>query len=153
MFPKESYNSLVDYYGPIGSNQVYLDLPYQMRLSWDLNNKISRFLCHKKIKDSLRACLEGIYNLYGKDLSVIANKRMDIFGGCLNIRKKRGSTSQWSTHAWGIAIDLDPDNNRLKWGRSRATMPEEVIDIFINSGWTSLGRREDRDYMHFQATG
>jgi hypothetical protein len=59
----------------------------------------------------------------------------------------------WSRHAWGIAIDLDPDRNGLHapWPIS-ATMPEPVIRIFEKHGWKSYARSLGRDAMHFQAT-
>ena len=75
---------------------------------------------------------------------------MDLFGGCLNVRRVRGGNS-WSIHSWGAAIDLDPEQNSLPMHRERATMPEAVINIFAEENWVSMGRERDFDYMHFQA--
>ena len=150
MFPKQDYSSMVTYYGPVGENQTKLILPYPMRLSWDLNYTVKRITCHNKVADSLVKCLTKIYDLYDRDFKIIQSKGLDLFGGCLNVRKIRGGNS-WSIHSWGTAIDLDPVNNKLKWGRDKAKMPEEVIDIFVDEGWVSLGRSKNFDYMHFQA--
>lgn len=150
MFPKSDYNSMVAFYGPIGENQKSLKLPYPMRLSWDLNTTVNRITCHEKVVQSLEQCLTDIFNLYNKDINIMKSKGLDLFGGCLNVRKMRGGNN-WSIHSWGAAIDLDPANNKLSWGRNKAKMPEEVINIFVNRGWTSLGREKNYDFMHFQA--
>ena len=80
--------------------------------------------------------------------------RLDRWGGCLNVRKMRGGSS-WSMHAWGIAIDFDPDRNQLKWGRDRAVFARPDYDAWWrcweDEGWTSLGRTKNYDWMHVQA--
>lgn len=64
---------------------------------------------------------------------------MDLFGGCLHVRKKRGGNT-WSIHSWGAAIDLDPVHNKQNWTRVKATMPDKVIDTFEKEGWINLGK-------------
>lgn len=152
-FPKENYNDLVKYYGEIGTNQVTLVLPYKMRLAWDLNTEVSKITCHAKVKDSLERIFKRTLAHYG--LKRIKELRLDIFGGCLNVRKMRGG-SAWSMHSWGIAVDLDPENNQLKWGKDKASFAKPEYDAFWeiveSEGWSSLGRKKNRDYMHFSAT-
>jgi len=88
-------------------------------------------------------------------LEKIKELRLDLFGGCLNVRKMRGGSS-WSMHSWGIAVDLDPDKNQLTWGKDRASFAKSEYDPFwkivADEGWTSLGKAENRDWMHFEAT-
>ena len=136
----------------MGKNQTFCRPCYPLRLAWDKAVTIRRFSCHEKVKDSLEEIFKDIFSFYGQDIEKIKNARMDMFGGCLNVRKMRGSGA-WSRHSWGIAIDLDPDHNQLTWGRDKATMSEAVIKIFESHGWHSLGRARNRDFMHFQATG
>ncbi|MCA1748660.1 MAG: M15 family metallopeptidase [Sphingomonadales bacterium] len=66
----------------------------------------------------------------------------------------RGGSS-WSMHSWGIAIDFDPANNQLRWGRDRARMAKPAYAPFLNAweseGWISLGRERNFDWMHVQA--
>ena len=61
-----------------------------------------------------------------------------------------------SMHAYGIAIDHDPQRNQLRWGKDRAhlarTHCNEFWDAWIAEGWTSLGITRNFDWMHVQAT-
>ena len=66
----------------------------------------------------------------------------------------RGGSS-WSIHSWGAAVDLDPDNNQLKWSKPKATFSKAEYGDFWKiveaEGWISLGRERNFDWMHFQA--
>lgn len=151
-WPARDEASLSAYYGPPGSGrQTYIRLPYPMRLAWDPDTRVHRAQCHELVAPSLAGVLEAIRDNYGYDGLVDAG--LDLFGGIYNLRPMRDRSSAWSTHAWGIAIDLDPLHNGLKtpWP-SKARMPERVIEIFEAAGWTSLARVIGRDAMHFQAT-
>lgn len=140
------------YYGSVGKHQTMLQLPYSMSLAWDKSTVVNRFSCHEKVHDSLEAILLKTLEAYG--LEKISKLGLDMFGGCLNVRKVRGG-SRYSMHSWGIAIDLDPINNQLKWGRSRATFSQPVYDDFWkivkDQGWIGLGPAKDYDWMHLQA--
>lgn len=140
---------MVGFYGPVGEKQTSLQLPYPMRLSWQTSTVVHRITCHQKVSASLGRVLAAILAHFGSYEAVQA-ARLDLFGGCLNVRKVRGG-DDWSIHSWGAAIDLDPDHNTLKMGRQQATMPQAVIDLFAAEGWTSLGASRNYDFMHFQA--
>lgn len=150
-WPSANPGALHAFYGPPGTGQVTVPLPYPMRLAWDPDTQTQRITCHSKVASSLQECLAGILEHYGS-LAGVRAARMDLLGGAYNLRKMRGGTN-WSLHAYGAAIDLDPLHNGLKtpWP-TKATMPEEVIEIFEKRGWTSLARVIGRDAMHFQAT-
>lgn len=151
-WPKQKYSDMVNFYGKVGTNQTSLTIPYEMKLAWDLNVKISKITCHSKVKDSLERIFKNTLDHYG--LENIRDLRLDIFGGCLNVRKMRGGSS-WSIHSWGAAIDLDPDRNQLRWGKDKAVFAKVEYEPFWKiveaEGWTSLGREKNMDYMHFQA--
>ena len=143
---------MVNFYGPVGENQTSLELPYQMKLAWDTNIIVKKITCHQKVASSLHTILENTLKTYGqKDVEKL---RLDMFGGCINVRRMRGGSS-WSIHSWGAAYDLDPDNNQLKWGRDRATFAkkeyEDYWKIVESEGWTSLGRARNYDWMHAQS--
>jgi len=152
-WPKQNYQSMVDYYGPVGENQTLLVLPYTLKLAWDSSAIVKRLTCNAKVAESVHTIFEQTLKLYGeKDLRKL---KLDVFGGCLNVRKMRGSTTSWSIHSWGAAIDLDPDNNQLKWDKTKATFAKKEYEPFWKivegEGWVSLGRQKNYDWMHFQA--
>lgn len=149
IWPKQKFSAMVSYYGNVGENQTKLILPYPMRLAWDKTKTVNRITCHEKVSASLERVLKNILQHYGS-LEKVQEARMDLFGGCLNVRRVRGGNS-WSIHSWGTAIDLDPDQNSMSMHRDRATMPQAVIDIFAEESWVSMGQARDFDYMHFQA--
>lgn len=106
---------------------------------------ITKMRCHTKVAVSLKKILEEI------SASPFAYVLKE-YGGVYNYRPMRGG-SRYSKHAWGVAIDLDPDNNGLNqnWPES-ASMPFGVIEIFAKHGWLSAGAFWNRDAMHFEAT-
>ena len=139
-------------FGAVGQNQTMLELPYPMKLAWDLRQPVKRFSIHEKVHDSAARCFARIADAYDAEARRLTG--MDLFGGCLNVRKMRGG-SAWSMHAWGIAIDFDPARNQLKWGRDKArlALPDcrTFWRIWEEEGWLSLGRARDYDWMHIQA--
>jgi hypothetical protein len=151
-WPLESNDSLTHFYGEVGKNQVRLQLPYPHRIAWDKRIVVHSIFCHEKVKDSLNRVLTKVLEHYGLD--EIKRLHLDIWGGCLNVRKKRGG-STWSTHSWGIALDYDPENNALRWGRDRAEFARPEYDkwwqFWEEEGWVSLGRTKNFDWMHVQA--
>jgi len=150
-WPKQDYNSMVNFYGPVGENQTSLELPYQMKLAWDTNIIVKKITCHQKVASSLYKVLENVKKIYGNDISKL---NLDLFGGCINVRRMRGGSS-WSIHSWGAAIDIDPDHNQLRWGRDQAAFGKPIykdyLDCFEAEGWVSLLRARNMDGMHTQA--
>lgn len=148
-YPRDS--QLIQRYGQPGSNQVRAQSPFPLKLDWDLGTTITSFSCHRLVKEEVEAIFNSILRHYGPER--IRQLGIDRFGGCLNVRKKRGG-STWSTHAWGTAIDLYPSQNQMRWGRDRAAFarPEyrPLLDIFRHHGWMSLGECANFDWMHWQ---
>ncbi|WP_027362665.1 M15 family metallopeptidase [Desulfospira joergensenii] len=139
-------------YGDVGKNQARLHLPYPHCLAWDTSTVVNSFSCHEKVHDSLSRVLTRVRDHYGEDR--IKELRLDFWGGCLNVRQKRGGSS-YSLHSWGIALDYDPGRNRLKWGRDKASFAHPDYDawwrFWEEEGWLSLGRTRNFDWMHVQA--
>ena len=148
-------NQIIKKYGkPNETGAGYLtviQLPYPMRLAWDLDVKVTRMSCHKLVADKFLAVFNDLLCHYGYD--EIVRLGIDLFGGCFNYRRMRGGSS-WSLHSWGIAIDLDPARNKLKETKktARFARPEykQMIDIFYKHGFISLGVERDFDWMHFE---
>lgn len=139
------------FYGPKGTGQVSLVLPYPMRLAWDLSEAVRKFSCHGKVRESLERIFVRTLDHYGLD--EIKRLRLDLFGGCLNVRKMRGG-SAWSIHSWGCAVDIDPEHNALNMHRAQASLDNPPYDAFwsfvYDEGAIGLGRERDYDWMHFQ---
>jgi hypothetical protein len=143
---------VIAFYGQMGTGLVTIDVPYPHILSWDPKSVANRITCHNKVAPSLLRVLNKVKAHYGMD--GIKRLRLDIYGGCYEKRKMRGG-NRWSTHSWGIALDYDPANNALEWGRDRASfaLPEYEFwwQCWEEEGWVSLGRQQNRDWMHVQA--
>lgn len=130
---------------------VTLPLPYPMKLAWDKETTVTTIRCHRLVHEKLRKIFDQILKEY--TLPKIQELGIDLYGGCFNYRRMRGG-SQWSRHSWGVAIDLDPDRNKLKESSktARFARPEynAMIDIFYANGFVSLGREKNYDWMHFE---
>lgn len=142
------------FYGEPGSHAAtagMVDLPFPMRIAWDTSSTIRRFRCHSKVEKPLESIFQQTLAHYGD--AKIKALGLDLFGGCYNFRQMRGSKA-WSMHSWGIAVDLDPAHNQLKWGRDRATFAKPAYEAFWKiveaEGAVSLGRTKNYDWMHFQ---
>lgn len=150
-FPRE--RDIQSFYGPpCKAKLVRLQLPYVMRIAWDLRQSVSSFMINEKCHDSAARAFQKVAETYSMD--EIKSIGLDIFSGCYNCRKKRGGSS-WSTHSWAIAIDFDNTRNQLSWNHTRARLakPDAVPfwQIWEAEGWVSLGRSRDFDWMHVQA--
>ena len=128
------------------------ELPFPMVIAWDKTQIIRRFRCHAKVEAAFERVFAGVLKHYG--MEQIAQLGLNVFGGCYNYRPMRGGNA-WSMHSWGIAVDLDPARNQLKWGRDKAVFarPEYQAfwEIVESEGLLSLGRARNMDWMHFQA--
>lgn len=145
---------LMDVYGTPSDNPDYLvtiDLPYPMRLAWDKSKTVTKMRCHKLVDEKFKAIFKDILAHYG--LPKIQELGIDLFGGCFNFRKMRGG-SDYSRHSWGVAIDLDPERNKLKETSKTARFARDeykpMIDIFYKHGFISLGKEKNYDWMHFE---
>lgn len=139
-------------YGKPGENLITIDLPYPMRIAWDTKTTVKKMLCHRLAADSFTAVFQQLLAHYG--LEQIQRLGIDLFGGCYNMRLMRGSKTRWSRHSWGIAIDLDPARNQLRWDKSKAQFAKAdykaMVDIFYKNGFVGYGPEKDYDWMHFE---
>jgi len=140
------------FYGPKGSSLVRIQLPYPLRLAWNVRTLVNSFSCHQRVHDSMLRVFNNVLNYYGPQQ--IRELRLDLWGGCYNERPLRGGT-KWSMHSWAIAVDFDPLRNKLEWGRNKAAFARPVYDkwwqFWEDEGWVSLGRDKNFDWMHVQA--
>jgi hypothetical protein len=140
------------FYGKMGENQTQIVLPYPMVLDWAPTTRITKLTCHEKVADAMLRVFTKLKGEYGEEK--LHELGIDQFGGCLNVRLKRGSKSAWSIHSWGCAVDLDADRNMLKETKrtARFARPEylPMWKIIEGEGAVSYGRARDFDWMHWQ---
>lgn len=137
-----------------GSYLTTIKLPYPMRLAWDLNTKVTKMRCHKLVAADFLSVFNEFLEVYGYEKLVELG--IDKFGGCFNFRAMRGG-SDYSRHSWGIAIDLDPERNKLKtpYLKANFSKPEykKLHEIFEKHGFVNLGKEKGYDAMHWEHTG
>lgn len=116
-------------------------IPFPIPLSWDPSKQARSIYCHRRLVPVFSSVFAEIdrRGLRGE---------VRTFGGCYNVRSKR-SGSKLSTHAWGIAIDLNPETNGMG---QRGDLSAEVVEVFESYGFAWGGRwaGSGRDPMHFQ---
>lgn len=104
----------------------------------------------------------------GDDVAMMAANNSSAFNG-----RKIMNTDRWSSHAYGVAIDINPGQNPymlpdkesstvkvyppqaidfINRGIKKPGMTEEIVDVFAAHGFTEWGGSwPDRpDYHHFQ---
>lgn len=146
-------SEIIKKYGKPGDtkNFTLIDLPYPMRVSWDLKEKIKKMQCHKLVAPNFKAFFTDMLAHYGIDQ--IQKLGIDLYSGCYNFRKMRGGTD-WSRHSWAIALDLDEARNQLHETKktARFARPEykPMMAIAYKNGFVNLGIEKNYDFMHFQ---
>lgn len=151
-FPRQRV--IADFYGAAGGPQCTagkVELAYPMVIAWNKSQTIQRFSCHIKLAKPLTGIFRHALQHYG--CGDIERLHLNVFGGCFNFRKKRGGSSL-STHAYGAAVDLNPESNMLRWGADRAQFARPEYEPFWNivmaHGGTPAGYAWGKDWMHFQ---
>lgn len=133
------YNGIVAAFGQPGdrSNLVTVDMPAGP------GGKMIPVTVHKKIAGKLKAAFEEIK---ARGLS----GEIKSFDGTFNPRKKRGG-STWSTHAWGIAVDINAGLYPMGTPVSQTSEGhKQIAAILARYGFHQL----PNDPHHFQyATG
>lgn len=144
-------------FGPAGGPQCTrgrVTPPWPMVLAWNTRAAVREISCHEAVAASLDRVLRRVASAYSPE--AINRLGLHLFGGCFALRNKRGG-STLSTHAYGVALDWDPERNQLKWTRARARLgkpdAEEWWRCWEAEGWLSLGRARNFDWMHVQAPG
>ena len=118
-----------------------IELPFRLSISWDKSRAVTQMTCHRLIAPVFA-------DVFAQLKSTALSDKITSFGGCFSFRPQRTGT-KLSTHAWGIAVDLNPETNQQG---TAGEMDSGVIAIFERAGFTWGGDWEghSRDPMHFQ---
>lgn len=131
------------------ANLVWIRPRWMMVLAWDRSRTVKRIRIHKSCAPSLERVLDGIAQQYpGQEQ--LERHRLHLFGGAYHFRLMRGST-KLSMHAYGCAIDLDPEGNPLGCRWRTGMIPRAVVEAFAREGWVWGGGWKRPDAQHFQA--
>jgi hypothetical protein len=148
-WPKSTQSAIRKFYGEPGDEGalVVMQFPYTMFYGGKL---VKTARVHEKSTESLLRVLNSIGSSYDKARGIM--EEAEDYGGIYNFRNKRGANTL-SLHSWGVAIDLDADDNSFRdtWP-IRADMPIEIMECFAAEGWTSAGAFWGYDAMHHQCT-
>ena len=129
------------------ANLTHVVPPFQMTFD---GRPIKGIQIHRKCADSLSRVLAAIWTASGHNHAVIEDWGVDRFGGSFNFRLMRG-LGRLSMHAYGCAIDIDPERNGLGVLRSHLRDCPQVLNAFAVEGWIWGGNWSRPDGMHFQA--
>lgn len=125
---------------------VMITPPFQMYYD---KHPIKGLNVNRKVAASLLRVFNDIFEQCGHDQKKIDALGVSAYGGCYNFRPIRGS-SNLSNHAFGAAIDLDPERNPL--GAKIGKMSPLVVNVFKKENWLWGGDYKNRkDWMHFEA--
>ena len=118
-----------------------LTLPFPLRLSWDKSTSVNQMTCHKRMTPVFAM-------VFGEIDKLGLQTKIESFGGCFSFRPQRRGT-KLSTHAWGIAIDLNSEDNAQG---SASNMNAALVEVFCSAGfeWGGDWEGRARDPMHFQ---
>lgn len=149
---------VVDFYGNPDFGEAYMrkrmttiNLPFDLRIDYNLDQRTSRMTVHQKCAPSLYAAMIKIHEVYGR----VEMERLGIdrYAGGFNHRKMRGGSS-WSMHAYGCAVDFyaGPNGLRMKCPEALFCGPDyfRFLDIMEGHGWLPAIRLWGADAMHFQ---
>lgn len=122
-------------------------LPFPMVLAWQPQTTIRRFQAHRLAGPKICAALSRMEQAHG--LEYLVERKLDRWGGCFNFRLIRGGNSL-SNHAWGTAVDINPDLGRMGNAEDAAAYPHFIVEAFEAEGFYWGGRFLRPDAMHFE---
>lgn len=149
-WPKDNQTALIAFYGDPGSssfsaNLVKVTPPFRMTYE---GKPVPYLLFHKKAAPALERALNTVWNYYGRDQKKIDALGISKTAGTYNKRYIRGSSSKWSNHAYGAAIDINAEQNGFNM---EGNIPPVMIAAFKAEGARWGGDYKGRtDPMHFE---
>lgn len=100
---------------------------------------VQRIYCNRDMAPMLDKALANL-----RDRGLLGE--LKTFDGCFNIRPVRGYTDKYSSHSYGLSLDLNAAENPL--GKKGKLSPE-FVKAWTDAGWTWGGSWKRRDDMHF----
>jgi len=117
-----------------------IEIPWALTLAWDPRVSVRKMRVHKRAAENFAAVFGDLAHQH-------FDRELTEFGGTYNARVQRGASERLSMHTWAIAIDLNPQSNRLG---THGNMPPDVVDVFERYGFRWGGDFYRPDPMHFE---
>lgn len=147
-WPHDDLASKIKFFGKPGTNLVSIIPPFQMYYD---RHPIKSITVNQKIAASLLRVFNDIFEQCEHDQKKVDALGVSAYGGCYNYRPVRGS-SNLSNHAFGAAIDLDPERHPLGKRGGPFSKDKIVVNAFKKEGWLWGGDYKSRaDEMHMEA--
>lgn len=123
-----------------------LEIPKEWFPDWhvlDTKHPVEAIFCNNDIHDPLMKALKAIHD--GG-----MGKMLHTYDGCFNIRMVRGTNNSPSTHSYGLALDLNANENQLGASKGGFYLHPEFVECFKTQGFDWGGDFHSRkDAMHF----
>lgn len=158
MFPNKqtSRDAVVAHYGHIDFHSQQwpeknkwmgmLQIPPSWFPKWivgETTHPVNAIYANKDIHGPLLAALQHVHDQGLGDL-------LHTYDGCFNIRMVRGSNSSFSAHSYGLALDLNCNENPLGATHGGFYKHPEFVKCFTDQGFAWGGNFHSRkDPMHF----
>lgn len=144
-------------------NLAVFNLPFPLVVAWQPEQIITRFQAHRLAGDKIIAALETMLTEADKlaiqenplaeaerpGLEYLRAHKLNRWGGCFNFRLVRGGHTL-SNHAWGTAVDINPDIGRMGSFDDLRTYPRWIVGAFESAGFYWGGHFARPDPMHFE---
>lgn len=155
--PGPNYRAKVRVFGEPGRESALtrVTCPWPLKIAWSGGTR-KTLRVHRMIAQPMEEALQALLRAIG--IKGVHEYGMDLFGGDYADRKSRAGNAT-SDHAWGIAVDFNPDANGLwtRWepgalaANGTRQMSQTIVKIFQRYGFQVGFRRSDgsrRDMMH-----
>ena len=112
----------------VPSRLVTKELPFKVRIDYNLRQTTDKITLHRDVIDQFIDSQIAVRNFYGdKDWRDLG---LDRYAGGYNKRKMRGG-DQWSTHAFGCAVDIYYEPNGLRTKCPQALFCGSIYSYFL----------------------
>lgn len=120
-----------------------LEIPEGIAANWinsATGRPTTRIYCNKDMHGPLMQALQN-----AKERELL--DELKTFDGAFLIRSVRGCPSVLSWHSYGLAIDINAEENKLG---AKPTLSASLVECFEDAGFYWGGRFKRKDGMHFQ---
>lgn len=120
--------------------------------TWERDNLVTlRNVCGTKFSVRMHRLVAPIFEQCLKEaIEVCPDYKLKLMGSFCPRHKMHDPKRELSTHSWGIAFDINWDQNPVS-SKLITDIPSAFVKVFTDRGWDWGGNwRGTKDSMHFQ---